>query len=123
MARAEDSALKIQRCDAADGTTQFVLSGELDLAGAHLLAESLATAERDGAVVVVDLRGLEFMDSSGLHTLLVADGRIGEAGGRLVLVQGPRAVRRVFEVTKTEHCFEVLLRPEAMYERPAVATT
>ena len=118
MARTEDSALRIQRCDAADGTTQLVLSGELDLTGAEFLADALEGAERGGAVVVVDLRGLEFMDSSGLHALLLAHARMEEAGGRLVLVQGPRAVRRVFEVTNTEKRFELLSRPEAMYDRP-----
>ena len=52
----------------------LALEGELDLAGAATLERELA--QHDEGPVVVDLRGLSFMDSSGLRALVVAERRI-----------------------------------------------
>ena len=52
--------------------------------------------------VVLDLRELEFMDSSGLRLVALAERRLGAAGRGLVLVRGPEAVQRVFEITRME---------------------
>ena len=49
---------------------------------------------------MLDLRGLEFMDSSGLRLVITAEARLREAGRRLVLVRGNDTVQRVFEITK-----------------------
>jgi anti-sigma B factor antagonist len=88
---------------ARNGTVAIVSpSGELDLSGAGLLEAELERLERDPglAAVVLDLRGLEFMDSTGLRLVILADQRARAAGRRLALVHGPDAVRRVFDVTQ-----------------------
>ncbi len=81
------------------GTLVVVLHGELDVATAPRIEDALASRRDDERDVVVDLRELTFVDSTGLRSLLrvraVADG----AGGRLVLVPGPPEVQRVFELT------------------------
>ena len=83
-----------------DGTISLSLEGELDLAGAPEMEASLAAAERDGpARLVIDLSGLQFIDSTGLRLLLQADARAKEQGYELVLRPGEQAVQRVFEVT------------------------
>ena len=83
-----------------DGAVSLLLEGELDLAGAPDMEVSLATAERDGPTrLVVDLSGLQFIDSTGLRLLLQADARAKEQGYELVLRPGAQAVQRVFEVT------------------------
>jgi anti-sigma B factor antagonist len=83
-----------------DGTISIVLAGELDLAGARQMEASLAAAEREEpARLVIDLRRLEFIDSTGLRLLLQADARAREGGYELVLRPGEPAVQRVFEVT------------------------
>jgi anti-anti-sigma factor len=51
-------------------------------------------------VVALDLRGLVFLDSSGLRLVIAAEQRLREAGRRLVLVRGPQPVQRVFEITR-----------------------
>ena len=51
------------------GATRVVLRGELDLATAPRLEQALADA---GADVLLDLRGLTFMDSTGVRLLLEA---------------------------------------------------
>ena len=74
------------------------LTGELDLDGAPRLEEALREAEAgDAASIVVDLGGLEFIDSTGLRLLVMAAER--SADGRFSLLRGPKQVHRVFEIT------------------------
>ena len=83
-----------------DGTVSIALAGELDLAGASRLEARLEEIERDGpARLVVDLRRLVFIDSTGLRLLLQAAARARERGCELVLRPGEPSVQRVFEVT------------------------
>ena len=74
------------------------LSGELDLDGAPRLEEALRDAEAgDATSIVVDLGGLEFIDSTGLRLLVMAAERSPD--GRFSLLRGPKQVHRVFEIT------------------------
>jgi anti-anti-sigma factor len=83
------------------GTALVTLAGELDLSGAAILEEELARlAEEDAGTVVIDLRGLDFMDSSGLRLVVMTDSRVRDAGRRLLLVPGAEPVQRVFEITR-----------------------
>ncbi len=84
-----------------DDTIVLVLEGELDIATAPRIEEALRAAEEQApAILVLDLRALDFMDSTGLRTILSADARAREAGRRLAVVQGNENIRRVFEVTR-----------------------
>jgi anti-anti-sigma factor len=56
------------------GTTRLTLRGELDLGTAGQLESALAEADGD---VLLDLRGLTFMDSTGVRVLLEAAERDG----------------------------------------------
>ena len=86
-----------------NGTVAVVApTGELDLSGAAVLEDELdrLAAEPELATVVLDLRGLEFMDSSGLRLVVMADMRARETGRRFALVPGGDTVHRVFEITR-----------------------
>jgi anti-anti-sigma factor len=89
-------------------------AGELDLSGADLLQAELdrLAAEPDLGTVVLDLRGLEFMDSSGLRLVVLADMRARETGRRFVLVRGPETVHRVFEITRMSERLDFVADPE-----------
>lgn len=81
---------------------RVALRGELDLAAAPVAEAALAKAEAtaDGAgEIVIDLRELTFMDSTGLRLLVTADRRASAGGRALVVVRGPAEVQRVIEVT------------------------
>jgi anti-sigma B factor antagonist len=79
----------------------IALQGELDLAGAAALEQELALLDAEPPeAVVLDLRRVEFMDSSGLRVIAVASRRAEERGGRLALVPGGDQVMRVFELTR-----------------------
>lgn len=98
-----------------NGTVAVVAPiGELDLAGAAVLDTELErlAGEPDLQVVVLDLRGLEFMDSSGLRLVVVADMRARESGRRFALVRGSETVHRVFEITRMADRLEFLDDPQ-----------
>ena len=77
-----------------------MLEGELDIATTPQVEEELRRIEAQHAdVIVLDLRGLTFMDSTGLRLLVTADARARDAGHRLAIVRGPAAVHRVLEIT------------------------
>lgn len=80
------------------------LTGELDVAGAALLEHEFerVAADHDPAVIVLDLSQLEFMDSTGLRLVVLADGRCKEQGRRLKLIAGAEPVHRVFKITRME---------------------
>ena len=77
-------------------------TGELDLSGATILEAELdrLAADPELAGVVLDLRGLEFLDSSGLRLVVLADMQAREAGRRFSLIRGNETVHRVFEITR-----------------------
>ena len=82
------------------GATKIVLAGELDMATTPILEEHLVRAESDGATtILIDLRELTFMDTTGLHAFLAARERAEENGRKLLLVGAKEPVRRVFELT------------------------
>jgi anti-sigma B factor antagonist len=84
----------------------LTLSGELDLASAPALQQQLDAAHANGVPrVLVDLSGLEFLDSTGLQVLLYADRRLRENGQALSLRRGPSAIQRVFELTHMDSIF------------------
>src|ERR671932_2679848 len=83
------------------GRAHLTLRGELDLATAPELEQLLNERIDAGQEVVVDLRGLEFMDSSGIRVLVAAHARAGRVGTRLFIVR-PRtgsAVAKIVEVS------------------------
>jgi anti-anti-sigma factor len=59
--------------DCRNGVARLALRGELDMATARKLEEHLMVVEQDGVgAVLLDLRDLTFVDSTGLHTFLKA---------------------------------------------------
>ena len=88
------------------GTIVLSLQGELDLTSAPVFERELRNAESAGpSRVVIDLAGLEFMDSTGLRALLLARELAHSDGYALMLRRGPRQVQRVLELTKTVDAF------------------
>jgi anti-sigma B factor antagonist len=88
-------------------------TGELDLSGAQVLEAELERLDAENlGTVVLDLRRLEFMDSSGLRLVVLADMRARAAGRRFVLVRGPETVHRVFEITRMSERLDFVAAPE-----------
>jgi anti-sigma B factor antagonist len=99
-----------------DGPAAVIaLRGELDLAGAATLEQELERLEEDfHGAVVLDLRGVEFMDSSGLRLIAVSAERARSRGRRLALVPGAEQVMRVFDVTRMRERLDFVDDPRAV---------
>ena len=99
---AVDHHLLTLRGEHLDALTTITLWGELDVASAATLEAEVMVAERNGAVaIMLDLSGLEFVDSAGLHAILACERRCRSRGVALSLLRGPAQVQRLFELTRT----------------------
>jgi anti-sigma B factor antagonist len=84
------------------------VSGEIDLETAPQLGDHALAALTDVSVhLVLDLRGVTFMDSTGLKVLLATARRADLAGGSLVLVAPTRPVQRILTLTGLDTTFTV----------------
>ena len=89
--------------DVSDGVAHVRLSGELDISSADKVEQELERVDPEASkAVVLDLRELSFMDSTGLRLILETERRTREHGRRFALVRGPHAVQRVFDVTRLD---------------------
>lgn len=72
--------------------------GDIDLSTLDKATAALATAREGATMLLLDLRGVGFMDTSGLR-LIIEEQRRARAGGyRFSVVRGPRKVQRLFEI-------------------------
>jgi anti-sigma B factor antagonist len=91
------------------------VSGELDLRTSPELEERLNRAFDGGAeLVILDLRRIEFMDSTGLRVLLSAHQRAHDTGRRFALVRGADQVERVLTLTGVRDLLTVVDAPEEL---------
>jgi anti-sigma B factor antagonist len=82
-------------------------SGELDILGAERLEACIGDlAGNSPDTVVIDLRDVSFMDSTGLRSLIRARARGTEAEWSLKLVRGPGPVHKVIELTRMDAVFD-----------------
>jgi anti-sigma B factor antagonist len=89
----------VARTEDDGGVVMLRPTGELDIATAPRLERALMHDRRPGDRVVLDLAGLEFLDSTGLRVIVNAVQAARTAHWELTLRQGPPAVRRVFEIS------------------------
>jgi anti-anti-sigma factor len=78
-----------------DAVATVVATGEIDLATAPRLSAALRAATVDADLLVLDLAAVTFIDSTGIRTLLEADGHAADSGCRLVLLVCEGPVKRV----------------------------
>jgi anti-sigma B factor antagonist len=98
-------------------TATLVLSGQLDLVSSAALKRSMDELVSSNAeLIVVDLRAVEFMDSTALHLLLEARQQAHESGRRFALIRGPEQVQRVFDLTGMTATLTIVDAPEQLLE-------
>ena len=105
----EDFQLRAERVGA---TALIALRGELDIATLPEFEEAIATLRAEPLErLVVDLRGLVFLDSMSIELLLRLHGQLTAEGAQLVLVRGPRPVNRLFEVMELDKVLALVDEP------------
>jgi anti-sigma B factor antagonist len=89
-----------------DSWTVVTVYGELDVASAPTLREQLIELVASGShMLVLDLEGLDFLDSTGLGAIISALKRARTNGGDLRLVCTQSRIRRLFEITALDKAF------------------
>ena len=82
------------------GKAELTLKGDLDMAATFRLEPELDHLLDTGVrEIVLDLGGVEFVDSSGLGLLMATHDRSREAGTRMALVAARPEIQRVFQIT------------------------
>jgi anti-anti-sigma factor len=86
--------------ETTQGRVHVIPRGEIDLASVGML-ESKLRELRDAGVdrLVLDLREVTFMDSTGLRLILAWDTDAREEGVDFALIRGAPMVQRLFDVT------------------------
>jgi anti-sigma B factor antagonist len=82
------------------GAAWVLVAGELDLATSPQFRQTLREAQQAVPLVVLDLRELSFLDSSGIHVILDADSDAQREEGRLLIVRGAAQVDRMLTLTE-----------------------
>jgi anti-sigma B factor antagonist len=97
------------------GRTLLSLSGELDIATVGELEDAINGRLKAGEEVVIDLRSLAFMDSSGVRALVAGHQAASERGGSLVIVRAPQGseVDRVIGVSGIAAALAMVDEPPA----------
>jgi anti-sigma B factor antagonist len=91
----------------SDGQVVVALRGELDVADAASTAAALVAVTARAPEIIVDLAGLEFIDTSGVAALVLARVQARRAGGDLVLAAPQDQVLRVLAVIYLADVFSV----------------
>ena len=88
----------------------IAVGGELDLGTAPTLEDAVMARLQGGGHVVLDLRGLDFMDSTGVRVIVAAHVAAGENGGRLSLVRlAPGTpIHRVLEISGLDRVLDLV---------------
>lgn len=95
--------------DVAEGTVEVVLTGELDISTFDQAQRQVEDAEKTApTLLVIDLGSLQFVDSTGVRLILIADQRAKAAGRRLAIRLGEGPALRVFAALGLTSRFEVL---------------
>ena len=86
----------------------IILSGEVDAYTCARLRQAMIEAIEDGgANLVVDMKNVEYIDSSGLGTLVGGLKRVSERQGTIAVVCTNPQIRKVFDITGLVKVFPI----------------
>lgn len=107
--------LRIQTHESPEETV-LVLEGELDIASTPRLTEELERVPAGSSRIVIDLRKVTFLDSTGLRALVAASDQVERWGRSFALVRGPQQVDRLLNLTRVSERLTILEEPAASSE-------
>ena len=91
-----------------DGAHVINVRGEIHMSTAPNFSKGLSHAIDSGhRSIVLDLSGVEFIDSTGLSVLLNGLRQVTALGGRMALVCANPTVLRLFEITSLDQTFDI----------------
>jgi anti-anti-sigma factor len=95
------------------GTSALVtVRGELDIATLPEFERAVTRMRSQGLErLVIDLRELSFLDSMSIELMLRLHGELTSTGADLVIVRGPRAVDRIFDLMELQRVLTLVDEP------------
>jgi anti-sigma B factor antagonist len=104
--------LEISRRQGPDRTV-LELDGELDLVSAPVLSEAvLGALQNTDTAVVLDLRAVNFIDSTGLKAVFSARNAVQERGRQFAVTQGSHQVEHLLHLTRLKAHLHTLVGPD-----------
>jgi anti-anti-sigma factor len=94
--------------DEVAGRTVLSVSGEIDTQTTDELRGRVDELDVSHRTLVLDLHGVDFVDSSGLGALLGIKKQQDRGGGSLLLTRMSDSVARIIEITKMDRVFDIL---------------
>lgn len=100
--------MKIQIRNDADNIELVGLEGDLDFDSSPKLKQEFSKLiEKGAAKILINLRKVSYIDSSGLATFIELFQKLKRHQGKLVLFNLSDAVRNVFEIAKLDSIFHL----------------
>jgi anti-anti-sigma factor len=98
----------------SDSSLRLRLTGDFDLVGVGAVEHALDRLSQAPAPrrVVIDLRGLAFLDLGGLRTILRADAHGPAEAFEVMVVRPRRTANRVFTLTRAGERLNIIDQPE-----------
>ena len=102
-----------------EATAQLVLAGECDMAGAARLRQAVDALQDQGVRhLILDLRRLDFLDSSGIHALMDLDANARSNGHNVTVVRPPERITQTFRTLGLDDYFVLVDDPGALAPPP-----
>ena len=106
--------LSLAEARTADGGVILTVCGDLDIATAPALRRRVnAILDTGVRRLVLDLRDVAFMDSTGLAVLIAAQHRLGDAGRLAVVIAPDSYAALIAEIAGLAGVLDVVETPEA----------
>jgi anti-sigma B factor antagonist len=84
------------------------IRGEIDMVNCDRFAAALEAAEREATgILTLDLGELAFIDSTGLRAILLCAHRVRRSSRRIVAINTPPTVSRLFQLTAIDRSIDV----------------
>jgi anti-sigma B factor antagonist len=117
-----EPTFRLTERDVDERTSVIAVDGEIHVSTAPEFSALLnASIEQGHTALVLDLRGVVFIDSTGLSVLLNALRRLTRQGGRMALVCTNPTVLRLFEITRLDTTFDIHAEVEPALEQVQAA--
>ncbi|MBF0318258.1 MAG: STAS domain-containing protein [Nitrospirae bacterium] len=90
------------------GYTAISIAGEIDMYSSPALRDTLLTmAKKKEAIVIINLKDVKYIDSSGIATFVEALKKMLSYGGKLKMAQVPDRVMEIFNFSKLDKVFDI----------------
>ncbi|MGQ9629662.1 MAG: STAS domain-containing protein [bacterium] len=105
MPGTETLSIKVER---RDNAVVLLMSGSVDIQGSNRMSEVVdMEIARGNLNIIMDFKGVMYMDSTGIGVLVSKLNRIKGGGGRLIIIGINDEIRELLKIVRLEKIFEM----------------